>query len=172
MKPDAAHSHIKPALSISPDEYMQDRVIYKLLIYEVLARRYRRCYQWMSAIAIVLATSVPVLIHQGTSISLAVPIVKCAVSGTQLATVLSVIVAILAGLEKLFGFREIGRNYDMIAAALRREQLLYQTLTEEYAVSDKSQDPFRTLVTRVEDLIAHERHETISARTKQQATPS
>lgn len=145
-------SHIKPDLSISREEYMKDRVVYKINLYDKLSKEQKFRYQITSLVGIILSASVPALITVG------VPSV--------IPTVLSVMVTILIAVEKLFHFREHWRNYDMLAAYLRTEQLKYQTGAGEYA--KKAQDAekaYKLFVKRVERAIQDERNDTIGMRT-------
>lgn len=84
-------SHIKEQLSITPEEYMKDRVVYKIKVYDRLSKQQERLYQTTSLVGIILAASVPVLIN--LQVNSIVP------------TVLSLIVTILVSMEKLFHFR-------------------------------------------------------------------
>jgi hypothetical protein len=146
--------HIKPTLSVTPDEYMKDRVVYKINQYTKLSGQQKLLYQLTSIIGIVCAASVPVLIN--LSVNVALP------------TILSLVVTILVSLEKLFHFREHWRNYDAIAAFLRSEQLQFQTRAGVYKEKDsKSDDAFRLFVRRIEDGVKDERNDTIEMRTRE-----
>ena len=85
-------SHIKSTLSLSPEEYMNDRVVYKINNYVKKSERQKLFYHVTSVLAIVFAASVPVLINLGVNL--------------VLPTILSLVVTILVSLEKLFHFRE------------------------------------------------------------------
>jgi uncharacterized membrane protein len=147
-------SHIKPQLSISPEEYMRDRVIYKINLYVKLSERQKLWYQWTSVIGIIFAASVPVLINLG--IHVIVP------------TILSLVVTVLVSLERLFHFREHWRNYDAIAAFLRTEQLQFQTLTGVYKdKATKPEDAFRLFFKRIEEGIKEERNDTFEMRMRE-----
>lgn len=147
-------TYIKPGLSITPEEYMQDRVVYKINTYTKLSRQHKLRYELTSIIAIVCAASVPALINYGWN--------------NALPTALSLLVTILISMEKLFHFREHWRNYDEIAAFLRSEQLQYQTLSGVYKKNpSKKEEAFRLFVRRIEEGIKEERSETIEMRTKE-----
>jgi hypothetical protein len=149
-KDDRQDSHIKPFLTIEPAEYMKDRVVYKIKVYDKLGDRQKLLYLATSTVGIVVAASVPAVINLG--FDLVVP------------TVLSLIVTILVSAEKLFHFREHWRNYDEMAAFLRSEQLQFQTGSGEY--KDKG-EAFDRFVTRVEGAISNERKDTIEMRTQE-----
>ena len=80
------------------------------------------------------------------------------------ATGLSLIVTILIGIRRIFHPREHWRNYDMISAMLRREEMTYSTKSGDYAKIADS-DRLNLLVNRIEKLITQEREETIIMRT-------
>lgn len=166
--------HIKPRLSITQLEYMQDRVIYKMQLYDALADEQKWRYRTTSLISIILAPAVPVLINLGVD--------------TIYPTILSLIVTIMVSVEKLFHFREHWRHYDEMAAFLRSEQLQFQTRAGEYAkraapqpaeagpseAEQKAQpdadgDAFQHFVTRIEQAISNERRETIEMRTTERS---
>lgn len=188
-------SHIKSKLQITPQEYMQDRVIYKMDVYGKLGRKQKRLYQVTSFLGIVISASVPVLIN--LNVILIVP------------TLLSLAVTILVAAEKLFHFREHWRNYDSCASFLRSEQLLFQTKAGIYERKENDENEagvykrkendendagvykreeneendagvyerkendenaaFQLFVRRVEDVIKEERTDTIEMRTSESA---
>ena len=150
------NAHIKPELSVTSKEFMQDRVIYKMNAYTRLSSQYKLWYQLSSVVGIVCAATVPVLINLG--------------SNTVVPTILSLIVTILLSLEKLFHFREHWRNYDAIAALLRSEQLQFQTKAGPYRDKKDSEEAFRLFVGRIEEAIKDERSDTITMRTKEMSS--
>ena len=148
------YSHIKPTLSVTPDEYMKDRVVYKIELYAKLSKQQKLWYQLTSIIGIICAASVPVLINLGVNVALP--------------TILSLAVTILVSFEKLFHFREHWRNYDAIAAFLRSEQLQFQTGAGVYKEkASKPDDAFRLFVRRIEGGVKDERNDTIEMRTRE-----
>jgi hypothetical protein len=147
------NTHIKLQLSISPEEFMNDRVVYKIKVYTRLSEKYRFWYQLTSVIAIVCSTMVPVLINLG--VAAIVP------------TILSLLVTILVSLEKLFHFREHWRNYDLMAASLRSEQVQFQTRSGTYRKKGANPEKaFQRFVENVEAGIKEERNDTIGMRTQ------
>lgn len=148
-------TNLKNQLKLTPEEYMEDRVIYKINLYGKLGDRHRRFYYISSFISILCAALVPVLIQRENDLS---------------AIILSLIVTILVSLEKLFHFRQHWRNYDSVESYLRREQILYQRRADVY--KEKSDEEAAELfVRRIEDGIKHERDETIEMRTKEIGKP-
>lgn len=156
MQATKQNSHIKPELSVTSKEYMEDRVIYKMGAYTRLSRQHRSWYQLTSIVGIVCAATVPVLINLGVN--------------TIVPTILSLIVTILISLEKLFHLREHWRNYDAIAALLRSEQLQFQTKSGPYRDKKNNQEAFQLFVRRIEEAIKDERNDTITMRTKEMAS--
>lgn len=151
-KPKNKDAHIKSEMHISPDDYMQNRVVYKLKLYMKLANKQKIYYLSLSLIGIFLSAIVTVLINFSSS--------------KFWPTALSMLVTVTVSVEKLFRFREHWANYDQIAAFLRSEQLKYQTKTGEY--SDKKVDAnqaYATFVAKIERAIFNERMETIDMRT-------
>jgi hypothetical protein len=107
------------SLSRSPEAYFKDRVEYKINLYMKLAMRHKWLYWLMTSISLVCAVLVPILINN-----------QCVCD--WIPTILSLIVTILLGLQGIFHPREHWRNYDMISATLRREEMLFSTDSGEY----------------------------------------
>jgi hypothetical protein len=146
--------NLRLQLKLNPEEYLKDRVIFKINLYLRLSRRQRWLYFISSTISIICAALVPVLISQKLELY---------------ATILSLIVTIFVSMEKLFHFREHWRNYDSIESFLRREQLYFQTQTGVYHKKSEAM-AFNLFVKRVEEGIKQERDETIEMRTKEIGT--
>ncbi|MCM3905692.1 MAG: DUF4231 domain-containing protein [Pyrinomonadaceae bacterium] len=147
-----ADKNLRLQLKLNPEEYMKDRVSFKIKVYTSLGDRHRWLYYSTSIISIVCAATVPVLIKS---------------TGYLVhATVLSLVVTILVSLEKLFLFRQHWRNYDSIDSYLRREQLYFQTRAGDYK-GKGDEDAFDLFVKRIEEGIKSEREETIEMRTRE-----
>ena len=140
------------------EDYIKGRVEHKMNLYSDLAKCNKRIFWCMTATSMICAAIVPVLINQ-----------KAIEHSEIWATVLSLVVTILVGMQGIFHPREHWRNYDMIYATLRREEMLFSTKSGEYKISDDV-ERFHLLVNRVEDLIAREREETIIMRTSEKDT--
>ena len=152
--PSGQNAHIKPQLSISPEEYMKDRVVYKINRYTEKSEQNKFWYQLTSVIAIICSASVPILINLG--VAAIVP------------TILSLVVTLLVSLDKLFHFREHWRNYDAMAAFLRSEQLQFQTLSGPYRKkASRPKEAFQLFAKNIETGIKEERNDTIEMRTKE-----
>ncbi len=133
--PSGQNAHIRPQLSISPEEYMKDRVVYKINRYTEKSEQNKFWYQLTSVIAIICSASVPILINLG--VAAIVP------------TILSLVVSLLVSLDKLFHFREHWRNYDAMAAFLRSEQLQFQTLSGPYRKKHQDQKKLSNFSRRI-----------------------
>ena len=140
-------------LEISPEDYMRERVSYKMKAYGKLGKRHRWLYYITSFASIACAAIVPVLISLGTEYQ-------------RSATILSLLVTIFVSVEKLFHFRQHWRNYDSIESFLRSEQLYFQTHSGVYDKKNEK-DAFELFVRRIEDAIKNEREQTIEMRTQE-----
>ena len=150
-----AERKINKELKLTPEEYMEDRVVYKINLYGKLGDRHRWLYYSSSLISIFCAATVPVLIQsEGYKVH---------------AIVLSLIVTVMVSVEKLFQFRQHWRNYDTIESYLRSEQILFQRRAGIYK-DKKDEEALEIFVNRIEDGIKHEREETIEMRTKEIGT--
>jgi hypothetical protein len=150
--PTSNHSTSKPERDTNA--YIEDRVERKINRYGQKADRYRNLYWTMASIAAIGSALVPALINiQGI--------------GSVFPTIVSLIVAITVALDRVFRPREIWRNYDLVSAVIREEEMRYSTKTGDYAITKPEQDriAFAKFVGRVEDAIAREREETILLRT-------
>jgi len=152
MEQSKQNLHIKRTLTVSPEDYMVDRVIYKIELYTKLSHQMKFRYQLTSIVGIVCAAIVPALIN--FSVNRVAP------------TILSLVVTILVSLEKLFHFREHWQNYDRIAALLRSEQIQFQTNAGPYK-GKQDHEAFELFVERVEKDISEERSDTIGMRTSE-----
>lgn len=141
---------------LQPAEYVEHRLLRKIGRYKRLGAKNRRFYYCSSAIAIISAATVPVLISLDKM--------------NWLAIALSLIVTIVVSLESLFHFREHWRNYDNAEEALRRHEFLFGTRSGIYQGKD-DQEAYHLLVSKVEEIVQAERNATILMRTAdQQAT--
>lgn len=153
-----AEKNLSALTDMTPDQYMKDRIIYKIAVYGKLGKRHRWLYYITSFAAIVCAALVPVLIQNPDNSN-----------AKWAAIILSLLVTVLVSAEKLFHFRQHWRNYDSIESHLRSEQVSYQTRTGFYGGKHEA-DAFNLLVSRIEEGIKHEREQTIEMRTKETAT--
>lgn len=155
----ANNSSNKKIISITDrdiDKYFKDRLENKINVYKELGNKYKWIYWITASISMICAALVPVLINY---------------EGLELwATILSLIVTILVGLQGVIHPREHWRNYDTISANLRKEEMLFSTKTDDYK-GEIDEERFQLLVKRVEELITQERKETIIMRTSENDKP-
>lgn len=136
-----------------PADYLKRRLLKKIEVYKQLGVKHRRFYYWTTGLAIVSAALVPVLITVEKM--------------NWLAIVFSLVVTVLVSVEGLFHFREHWRNYDNAEEALRREEFLFGTRAGLYE-GKTPDEAYRLLVSKVEEIVHSERHETIQMRTSEQ----
>lgn len=158
------HSETKPPPKPEPvvsklertdEEYILDRVQYKINQYTNKARRYRLLYWVMAGGTAIISAIVPALLNIDH------PYIKAWAAG------LSALVVMLVALQGVFHPREIWRNYDLISSVLREEEMRFSTRSGIYSAEGQQADEqvFRRFVERVEEAIAKERAETIVMRT-------
>lgn len=145
---------IESRIERKPEDYLKDRLQYKINSYVRKGSNFRVMYWIMASFAAIGSVTVPALINIGN-----VP--------DWIPTLISLCVAAVVSLESIFHPRELWRNYDMIAAGLREEEMRFSTKSEPYDKSADS-DPFHLLVKNVEDRIREERVDTIGLRTAPQ----
>jgi hypothetical protein len=136
-------------------EYLEDRVQFKINLYFKKARSYRFYHLSFAVIIAISAAIVPILINLNDSHEYF----------QKLATILSVLVTISVALQEIFRFREHWRNYNFIDTSLRREEMLFSMSSEPYASLKTPEEKQHLFVQRIEDLIEEERKETINMRT-------
>lgn len=138
-------------------QYLHDRVQFKINQYVGKAVRYRYIYLALASFAAVGSAVVPVLIN--------IPGVDALYP-----TILGLGVAAIVALEKVWHPAEHWRNYDLISAVLREEEMRFSTGTPPYGkpADGKEDKSFTLFVERVEAAIAKERSETVVMRTTSQ----
>ena len=155
---DACPKKVQCAESRDVTKYLEDRLQCKINIYTCKGDQQKYIYRFTATLSMVAAATVPVMINLNDG------------WGNGIATILSLLVTVLVGFQAIFRPREHWRNYDLIASALRREEMLFSTRTGDYNIENEKQR-FRHLVSRVEDLISKEREETIIMRTNDPDKP-
>ncbi len=136
-------------------EYIKERVEFKIGIYYKKAKRNRFYHYLFSVVIGINAALVPILINMEDGSKLFL----------YIATVLSVLVTISVALQEIFRFREHWRNYNLIESTLRSEEMLFSMSAGEYTESKNPEERLKCFVRRVENLIQEERKETINMRT-------
>lgn len=135
------------------EEYVHERIEYKINRYGQKGHRYRNLYWTLAVLAAFGSLLVPALIN-GNAPDL-------------YPTIVSLIVGFSVASEGIFRPREIWRNYDLLSAVLREEEMLFSRRAGPYHPDqlNEGEDPCAKLVERIENAIANEREATIQLRT-------
>lgn len=144
-----------PTSSVSKltlDDYVKTRLLGRIQSCRKRGGYYRWCYLVTSTLTIICGAVVPVLITLDEN-------------GKLAATILSLVVAILTSVEKVYHFREHWRTYDLTKSSLLSELHFFQTRSGPYEGEPDENKAFHKLVNRVEKLIGDERVSTIQMRT-------
>jgi hypothetical protein len=152
--PYSKQKNVISKLTRSPDDYIEDRVQFKINQYVKKASRYRCAYRILASTAAIGSATVPVLIN--------IPGID-----SVYPTILGLGIAIIVALEGVWHPAEHWRNYDLISAVLREEEMRFSTRAPPYDEKDGKDNNFAKFVDRVEDAIAKERGQTIVMRTAQ-----
>lgn len=141
----------------SIDEYMKERVKFKIDLYFCKAKRQRLRHHFFSLVIAISAALVPVLINLELGPTL--------LDLSLIATFFSILVSIGVACQEIFRFREHWRNYDLIESRLRSEEMLFSMSAGPYEKGKATENKEILFVERVEDLIRAERWDTITMRT-------
>ena len=149
-----SHQKLRPYSSMTPEEYIDERLNQFREWYDKKAVLAKRNYQWMRAITVVGGGIVPVLINLPFDDSIT----------RYLTTMVSLVVVILISLESVFHFREQWKNYRSTEQLLAKEYFNFVTGEGPYRnLSEK--DAFLDFVDRVENAIASENASTLNVMT-------
>lgn len=138
------------------DEYIHDRLQYKINLYYRKGNRFKIYYYIVAVLIATSAALVPLLVN------LDVKIIN--IDSKIWATGFSLLVTIGVAVQEIFHFREHWRNYNLIDSNLRSEEMLFSMSAGGYA-DKKQHEKNKIFVQKVEDLIKDERWETINMRT-------
>ena len=142
--------NFSPGLPI--EAYADERIIFNLKRYRTKAKMCRETYLYSSLVAIVLGSSVPVLINLNVN--------------KLVTTLISFTVVIIVAIENVFHFRDRWKNYQIAEELLRREQYLFETKSDPYSKLDGVL-AYALLVKNIEAIIKDERDKTIQARSSE-----
>ena len=150
---------LQPALTISPEQYIAERVDQYQGWYDKKSVTMKSRYLRMRAFSVVGGGLVPVLINISDDWAiLNVPVIKVVV------TVISLLVVIVVSLESVFHYREQWKNYRSTEQHLGHEKFLFRSRVGIYrGLSDA--DAFRLFVERIEEAIASENAATLNVMT-------
>lgn len=127
---------------MNEQEYIEQRLQNQIDWYSRRASANQNAYRWLRALEIVLASSIPFF----TSL------VKEYDGMGILVSVISVVIAVLAGLLALYKFQENWIEYRTTGESLKHEKFMFLTRSGPYAI----EQPFPALVERVEATISKE----------------
>ncbi len=146
-------------LSVSPQEYVAERVDQYQKWYDGKAVMMKSRYLRMRAFSVVGGGLVPVLINVPSQHTLFdVSIVQLVV------TVISLMVVIAVSLESVFHYREQWKNYRSTEQLLGHEKFLFRSRVGRYQGMD-DESAFRLFVERVEEAISIENAATLNIMT-------
>src|SRR5688572_18700608 len=108
---------------MTPEEYINDRVLYKIKLYYLFGQRNKRWYHVLAVVSIISGLSIPILLNIDIKYS------------KQYATALSLITGGVISLEAaVFNFKDKYKSYKKTEDQLTNELILYQANTEPYEV--------------------------------------
>ncbi len=154
IKECALHETPRGYGTMSPEEYITERVNPFFEWYDKKAKRFKKLYLWMRSITVVGGAVVPVLIN--------LQINKIEI----VTTLLSVLVIVFISLESVFHFREQWKNYRTTYQLLSQEYFNYVTADGPYRALEE-QEAFLNFVERVESAISAESTTTLNVLTTQ-----
>jgi len=149
-----SHQKLRPYSSMTPEEYIDERLNQFREWYDKKAVRAKKYYQWMRAITVVGGAVVPVIIN----LPYEVKITK------NITTIISLIVVVLISLESVFHFREQWKNYRSTEQLLAKEYFNFVAGEGPYRNQDEKK-AFLDFVDRVENAIASENASTLNVMT-------
>ena len=132
--------------------YLKDRVADQLSYYSAAATRAKRNHYWAQSIMIMLAAAVPVVVNLPVSTDEA----NVLASPKALATIMSLIVAILGGLTNFRKDGDLWLNFRRTEELLKQESFLFRTSAGPYRGLKTEEDRLAELSMRVESLISAE----------------
>ena len=156
-KPDSNPDRSPYVDRLSIDEYVKQRLFFRMEEYRTKATKCRDTHLYLSITGIICSSAVPIIINVGDS-HLCPETFKHVVT-----TIISFVVVVCVALENVYHFRERWKNYQQAEESLRREKYLVETRMEYYlGLSDEK--VYETLVKNVESIIKSERDSTINVR--------
>ena len=157
-KLDLIRKDLKYYQQMTAEEYINDRVLYKIKLYYLFSKRNKLWYNVIAILSIIAGLLIPL------SLALDIKYSK------EYATFLSLFAGGLISLEAaVFNFKEKFKSYKKTEDQLTNELILFQTHTEPYnfrSLKTDGSDPFRLLVSRAESIILKERDDTVEKMTR------
>lgn len=146
-----SHEKLRAFGSLTPEEYIDERLNQFRSWYDEKAVRAKKLYQWMRVVAVVGGAVVPVLLNVFDD-------------EYYITTLVSLLVVISVSLESVFHFREQWKNYRATEQLLAKEYFNFVTAEGPYR-GLKEHDAFLNFVERVENAIASENASTLNVMT-------
>lgn len=132
--------------------YIENRALYKVKRYFILAKRSERLYKLIAVSILILSALVPVIINTA--------MIKEVEWRMSLGSLFSFLVVVLFSVESVFNFREQWKSYKNAEDEITQELNLFHTSAEPYN-NNKNKEKEKLLVMRVESIVLKERKETI-----------
>jgi len=157
-KLDLIRRDLKYYQQITPEEYINDRVLFKIKLYYYFGKKSKGWYNLIAILSIVSGLLVPLFL--GLDVKYA----------KYYATFFTLFAGGLISLEAaVFNFKEKFKSYKKTEDQLTNELILFQTNTEPYSFNLPIEDNnamFRLFVSRVESIILKERDDTVEKMTR------
>jgi hypothetical protein len=147
-----SHQKLRPFSSMTPEEYIDERLNQFREWYDKKAAKAKKNYLWMRTTTVVGGALVPVLIN------LNIPYISL------MTTIISLLVVVLISLESVFHFREQWKNYRSTEQLLAKEYFHFVTAEGPYR-NKGEKEAFLDFVDRVENAIASENASTLNVMT-------
>lgn len=128
---------------MTDSEYIQTRLDHQIDWYSNKASKNKLYNNWSKGLIIFFSATIPLI--SGIDFAEIPKNITLGLLGTM--------IAILSGLSGFLKFQEKWSEYRTTSETLKHEKMLYQTQTGPY---DNETNPFKLLVTRVENLISKE----------------
>jgi hypothetical protein len=148
------------------NEYINARWLKYVEWWDWRSRQAKRKYQALRSAVVVGSALIPALVGLRELGQFA----KYSWAFAVASIVTSLVVAICAGLESVFGFGDIWREKRMSAELIKSEGFSFLQLTGGYAQFKTHQDAYKVFAQNVEDLIRHEIKDYIVAVTPRSST--
>lgn len=138
----------RPFASVSPEEYISERVNNAIDWYDKTANKTKSYYLWMRATTVIGGALVPVLVNINIE------------NMNYVTTTISLVVVLLVSLESVYHYREQWTNYRSTEQFLRNEYFLFTSQGGIYASLDPK-GAYKHFVDRVEEVISSENSSTL-----------
>lgn len=128
---------------MTEEEYLKTRVDDQIKWYSDKATSNKLLHHWTKAAVIIFSAAIPLIAGLDFDNS----------SKNILLGLLGTLIAILSGVSGLLKFQEKWSEYRTTSETLKHEKMLFVTKTGPF---DNAEEPFKILVTRVENFISKE----------------